>query len=59
MKTAFTAIAAVLCAFVGIRRSNPSLADQGVRPIHIIVSALLCVIALVAMLVSIVRLVLR
>ncbi|TAG03409.1 MAG: DUF2970 domain-containing protein [Betaproteobacteria bacterium] len=59
LRVAFTALFAVFCSFVGIRKSKRSLADEGVRPFHIAVAALLSVAAVVSMLIGIVRWVLR
>ncbi|MFN3628749.1 MAG: DUF2970 domain-containing protein [Casimicrobiaceae bacterium] len=53
-----SAILAVLSAFVGIRRGGASLAERGVRPVHIVVAGILCAVLLVSTLVTIVRLVL-
>jgi len=49
------ALHAVACAFVGIRRDRRSLTDLGVRPRHIVIAAILCLLLLIGGLVSIVR----
>jgi Protein of unknown function (DUF2970) len=51
------AIIAVLCAFIGIRKRGASLADQGIKPLHIIIAALMCAGIFVSTLIFIVRLV--
>jgi amino acid transporter len=51
------AIVAVLSAFVGIRKRGASLADQGIKPLHIVLAAILCVASLIAGIVTIVHLV--
>jgi amino acid transporter len=52
-----SAVVAVLCAFVGIRKGSASLADQGIKPAHVVLAALVCVLALIACIVTIVHLV--
>jgi hypothetical protein len=59
LRVAATALFAVFCSFVGIRKSKRSLADEGVRPIHIALAALLSIAAVVTTLIAIVRWVLR
>lgn len=54
-----TALGAVLSAFFGVRKSKRSLAEHGVKPIHLVLAALLCVLTLVVTLIGIVRFVLR
>lgn len=49
------ALVAVLSAFIGIRKRGASLADQGIRPQHIVIAALLCAAAFVTTLLLIVR----
>ncbi len=53
----FAAMIAVLSAFIGIRKRGASFADEGIKPLHIIVAALLCVGIFVGTLIFIVRLV--
>jgi Protein of unknown function (DUF2970) len=53
----FAAIVAVLSAFIGIRKRGASLVDQGIRPFHIVLAALLCVAALITTIIAIVRIV--
>jgi hypothetical protein len=55
----FQAVIAVMWAFFGIRKGKASLTDQGVKPVHIIVSGLLLAAAFVGTLLTIVRLVIR
>ena len=56
--TFLSAVLAVLSAFVGIRRSGASLAERGVRPVHIVVAGVICTALLVTTLITIVRLLL-
>jgi hypothetical protein len=49
------AIFAVLSAFIGIRRRDASLADQGIKPVHVVVAGLFCVACVVVTLLFIVR----
>ncbi len=58
LPTFVSAVLAVLSAFVGIRRGGASLAERGVRPVHIIVAGILCAVLLVTTLITIVRFVL-
>jgi hypothetical protein len=51
------AIVAVLSAFIGIRKRGASLSDQGIKPLHIVLAAILCVVALIAGIITIVHVV--
>jgi hypothetical protein len=53
----FAAIVAVLSALIGIRKRGASFADECIKPLHIIVAGLLCVVTFVGVLLMIVRLV--
>jgi Protein of unknown function (DUF2970) len=59
MREFFAAILAVLSAFVGIRKRGAALADQGIKPQHIVVAAILCLAMLVVSIVSLVQLIVR
>jgi hypothetical protein len=49
------AVLAVLSAFIGIRKRSSANADQQIKPLHVVIAALLCVILLVVLIVSLVR----
>jgi Protein of unknown function (DUF2970) len=49
------ALLAVLSAFIGIRKRSAATEDQQIKPIHIVVVALLCVVLLVSLLIVLVR----
>jgi hypothetical protein len=51
----FSAVIAVLSAFIGIRKSGAALADQGIKPLHIVIAGLMCAAILVSTLIFIVR----
>jgi hypothetical protein len=53
------AVLAVLSAFVGIRKRGAAVQDQSLRPIHFIVAAILCVATLIAVIVTVVKTVVR
>jgi hypothetical protein len=53
------AVLAVLSAFIGIRKGKSSLADQGVKPAHIVLAGLIAGAVFVATLIVIVRIIIR
>jgi hypothetical protein len=55
----FRAVIAVMWAFFGIRKGKASLADQGIKPSHIIFAGLLLGAAFVGTLLVVVRFVIR
>jgi hypothetical protein len=58
LKSLLASLFAVLSAFVGIRRKSDAEADQSLRPWAIVVVAIVCVLVIVATLITIVRFVL-
>jgi Protein of unknown function (DUF2970) len=55
VRSFFSAVRAVLSAFIGIRRHGAAQQDQAIRPVHLLLAALICVALLVGALVVVVR----
>jgi hypothetical protein len=49
------ALLAVLSSFIGIRKRSAATEDQQIKPVHIVVAALLCVALLISLLIALVR----